>query len=94
MSWPTLPWDTRARVCWNTISPVNVVYHVSDERWAKWFSMPTHAGIPLSTGQNLAIGFENWTDVVQEWIEEKEHYYHSFPSTNFFSRYTQVGKRA
>lgn len=47
-------------------------------------------GIPLYTGQNIAMGHENWTEVIQEWIEEKEHYYHSFPSPNLFIHYTQV----
>ncbi len=47
-------------------------------------------GIPLSTGQNIAMSYENWTEVIEGWIEEKEHYYHSFPSPNIFSHYTQV----
>ena len=47
-------------------------------------------GIPLSTGQNLAIDYENWTEVITDWIEEKEHYYHVYPSTNTFTRYSQV----
>ncbi|CAF1503793.1 unnamed protein product [Adineta steineri] len=46
--------------------------------------------IPLSTGQNLAIGYENWTEVIEGWIEEKEYYCHAFPSTNLFSRYAQM----
>jgi hypothetical protein len=46
--------------------------------------------IPLSTGQNIAMGYENWTEVIEGWIEEKEYYYHSFPSTIFFSHYSQV----
>jgi hypothetical protein len=36
------------------------------------------------------MGYENWTEVMEAWIEEKEYYYHSFPSTNFFIRYSQV----
>ncbi len=36
------------------------------------------------------MGYENWTEVMEAWIEEKEYYYHSFPSTNFFSHYSQV----
>jgi hypothetical protein len=36
------------------------------------------------------MGYENWTDAIEGWIEEKEHYYHAFPSTNIFSRYSQV----
>lgn len=47
-------------------------------------------GIPLATGQNLAMGFENWTEVLDHWIAEKEHYYHTFSSPNIFNRYTQV----
>ncbi|CAF1124963.1 unnamed protein product [Adineta steineri] len=46
--------------------------------------------IPISTGQNLAIGYENWTEVIEGWIEEKEYYCHAFPSTNLFSRYAQM----
>ncbi len=36
------------------------------------------------------MSYENWTEVIEGWIEEKEHYYHSFPSPNLFSHYTQV----
>ncbi|CAF4239943.1 unnamed protein product [Rotaria sp. Silwood2] len=46
--------------------------------------------IPLSTGQNLAMGYENWIEVIEGWSEEKEFYYHTFPSTNMFSHYTQM----
>ncbi|CAF1399733.1 unnamed protein product [Adineta ricciae] len=46
--------------------------------------------IPLSTGQNLAMGYENWTRALEGWIEEKEHYYHSYPATAVFSHYSQM----
>ncbi|CAF1052712.1 unnamed protein product [Rotaria sordida] len=46
--------------------------------------------IPLSTGQNLAMGYENWIEVIEGWSEEKEYYYHAFPSTHIFSHYTQM----
>jgi hypothetical protein len=36
------------------------------------------------------MGYENWTEVIEGWIEEKEHYYHSSPSPNIFIHYTQV----
>ncbi|CAF1102733.1 unnamed protein product [Rotaria sp. Silwood1] len=46
--------------------------------------------IPLSTGQNLAMGYENWIEVIEGWSEEKEFYYHTYPSTNIFSHYAQM----
>jgi hypothetical protein len=36
------------------------------------------------------MGYENWTEVIEAWIEEKEYYYHSYPSTPLFKRYSQV----
>jgi hypothetical protein len=44
----------------------------------------------LSTGQNLAMGYENWTQAVGGWIEEKEYYSHGYPSTGIVGHYTQV----
>ena len=48
------------------------------------------SGIPLSTGQNLAMGYDNWTQAIQGWIEEKEHYHYGYPSAAIVSHYTQV----
>ena len=39
------------------------------------------------------MGFENWTEVLDHWIAEKEHYYHTFSSPNIFNRYTQVKRK-
>ena len=36
------------------------------------------------------MGYENWIEVLEGWSEEKEYYYHTFPSTHIFSHYTQV----
>jgi len=44
----------------------------------------------LSTGQNLAMGYENWTQAIEGWIEEKEHYFHGYPATGIVGHYTQV----
>ena len=46
--------------------------------------------IPLPTGQNLAMGYDNWTEAIQGWVEEKEHYVHALPSNHFFNEYKQV----
>ncbi|CAF0970929.1 unnamed protein product [Rotaria sordida] len=46
--------------------------------------------IPLSTGQNLAMGYENWTQAIQGWIEEKEHYFYGYPSAGIVTHYTQM----
>ena len=46
--------------------------------------------IPLSTGQNLAMGYKNWTQTMKAWIEEKQHYFHGYPSTGIVAHYTQV----
>jgi hypothetical protein len=46
----------------------------------------------LSTGQNLAMGYENWTQALGGWIEEKEHYFHGYPATGIVGHYTQVGR--
>ncbi|CAF3794955.1 unnamed protein product [Rotaria sp. Silwood1] len=46
--------------------------------------------IPLSTGQNLAMGYENWTQAIQGWIEEKEHYFYGYPSARVVTHYTQM----
>ncbi|CAF4376051.1 unnamed protein product, partial [Adineta steineri] len=40
--------------------------------------------------QNLSTRYEDWTEVIEGWIEEKEYYCHAFPSTNLFSRYAQM----
>ncbi|CAF0942957.1 unnamed protein product [Adineta ricciae] len=46
--------------------------------------------IPLSTGQNLAMGYDNWTQAIGGWIEEKEHYIHGYPATGIVAHYTQM----
>ncbi|CAF3537126.1 unnamed protein product [Adineta steineri] len=46
--------------------------------------------IPLSTGQNLAMGYENWTQAIGGWVEEKEYYLHGYPSTGIVAHYTQM----
>ncbi|UJR33140.1 hypothetical protein I4U23_020597 [Adineta vaga] len=46
--------------------------------------------IPLSTGQNLAMGYENWTQAIDGWIEEKEYYFHGYPATGIVGHYTQM----
>ncbi len=46
----------------------------------------------MSTGQNLAMGYENWTQAIGGWIEEKEHYVHGYPSTGIVGHYTQVNQ--
>ena len=46
--------------------------------------------IPLSTGQNLAMGYENWTQAIEGWINEKNDYFYHYPSTSIVSHYTQV----
>jgi hypothetical protein len=48
--------------------------------------------IPLSTGQNLAMGYENWTQALDGWIEEKEHYFYGYPATGIVGHYTQVDR--
>ncbi|CAF4228428.1 unnamed protein product [Rotaria socialis] len=46
--------------------------------------------IPLSTGQNLAMGYENWTQAIQGWISEKQDYFYDYPSSGIVSHYTQI----
>lgn len=46
--------------------------------------------IPLFTGQNLAMGYENWTQAIGGWIEEKEHYIYGYPATGIVGHYTQM----
>lgn len=46
--------------------------------------------IPLSTGQNLAMGYENWVQAIQAWIDEKENYFYGYPSSGIVAHYTQV----
>lgn len=46
----------------------------------------------MSTGQNLAMGYENWTQAIEGWIEEKEHYFHGYPATGIVGHYTQVNR--
>ena len=36
------------------------------------------------------MGYDNWTETIEGWIEEKEYYVHTYPSTSVFSHYTQV----
>ena len=36
------------------------------------------------------MGYENWTQALEGWIEEKEHYFHGYPSTGIVGHYTQV----
>ena len=36
------------------------------------------------------MGYENWTQAMDGWIEEKEHYFHGYPSSGIVSHYTQV----
>ena len=47
-------------------------------------------GIPLTTGQNLAMGFRSWTEAINAWIEEKEDYRYGYPSSAIVGHYTQV----
>jgi hypothetical protein len=36
------------------------------------------------------MGYENWTQAIGGWIEEKEYYSHGYPSTGIVGHYTQV----
>ena len=36
------------------------------------------------------MGYENWTQAIYGWIDEKEHYYHGYPSSGVVGHYTQV----
>ena len=36
------------------------------------------------------MGYANWTQAIQGWIEEKEHYFHGYPSVEVVGHYTQV----
>ncbi len=38
------------------------------------------------------MGYENWTQALGGWIEEKEHYFHGYPATGIVGHYTQVGR--
>lgn len=38
------------------------------------------------------MGYENWTQAVEGWIEEKEHYFHGYPATGIVGHYTQVNR--
>ena len=60
-----------------------LLYHAST---TKYFLL----GIPLATGQNLAMGFRTWTEAVNAWIEEKEDYHYGHPSNAIVGHYTQV----
>ncbi len=40
------------------------------------------------------MGYENWTQALGGWIEEKEHYFHGYPATGIVGHYTQVGRTA
>ena len=44
----------------------------------------------MFTGQNLAMGYDNWTQALEGWIEEKEHYFYGYPSIGIVAHYTQV----
>ena len=74
----------------STTRPANEVYRVGARVPGDWFVLQVIVGIPLPTGQNLAMGYDNWTETIEGWIEEKEYYYHTYPSTSVFSHYTQV----
>ena len=39
------------------------------------------------------MGYENWTQAVEGWIEEKQLYYYGYPSTGVVGHYTQVGNQ-
>ena len=39
------------------------------------------------------MGYENWTQAVEGWIEEKQLYYYGYPSTAVVGHYTQVGSK-
>jgi hypothetical protein len=75
------------------INPINEVYQVYYGKSIKlclFFKSYLCLEIPLFTGQNLAMGYENWSLAVGGWIEEKEHYAHGYPSTGIVGHYTQV----
>ncbi|CAF1546414.1 unnamed protein product, partial [Didymodactylos carnosus] len=44
--------------------------------------------LPVYTGQNLAGGRENWTLTLQDWINEKQHYY--YDRSQVTAHYSQV----
>lgn len=73
------------------IDPVNEMYRVGFRRRKKVCSLNDFfQEIPLFTGQNLAMGYDNWTQALEGWIEEKEHYFYGYPATGIVSHYTQV----
>ena len=79
-----------ARAFLGTTRLANEVCRVGARMPSNWFVLQAIVGIPLPTGQNLAMGYDNWTETIEGWIEEKEYYYHTYPSTSTFSHYTQV----
>ncbi len=38
------------------------------------------------------MGYENWTQALGGWIEEKDHYFYGYPATGIVGHYTQVDR--
>jgi hypothetical protein len=38
------------------------------------------------------MGYENWTQALDGWIEEKEHYFYGYPATGTVGHYTQIDR--
>ncbi|UJR14016.1 hypothetical protein I4U23_001015 [Adineta vaga] len=49
--------------------------------------------IPLPTGQNIAMGYQNWIQVIQAWASEKKDFVYGSPFQNsVVGHYTQMVK--